>query len=148
MTKLGEGQFGQVYLIKERRLGSLFALKSINKSDIIKEGMEESVLSEREILKNIHHPLIVGYYKSFEDQKSIYLLLEYIHGIEMYYAIREIGILTKSMSRFYFGSVLLAIEYLHSESIIYRDVKPENCIVNSEGKVLLIDLGTAKILKR
>jgi cGMP-dependent protein kinase len=91
--------------------------------------------------------LVVGYYKAFHDKYRVYFLLEYINGIEMYYAIREINIMSKNITRFYFGSVLVSIEYLHSINIIYRDVKPENCMIDSDGRVFLIDLGTAKKLK-
>lgn len=78
---MGEGQFGQVYLIKDRKLSTLYALKCIEKAGIVNEGMEESVISERKILSMINHPLIVGYYKAYQDSKHIYLLLEYISGI-------------------------------------------------------------------
>lgn len=65
----------------------------------------------------------------------------------MFDAIRDIGILNKVIARFYFGSLILAVEHLHSKNIIYRDLKPENSIVNLQGKVYLIDMGTAKVLK-
>lgn len=66
-------------------------------------------MSEREILSSLCHPLIVGYYKAYQDRKNIYFLLEYIYGIEMFDAIREIGILNKIITRFYLGSLILAV---------------------------------------
>jgi cGMP-dependent protein kinase len=65
----------------------------------------------------------------------------------MFDAIRDIGLLNKVIARFYLGSLILAVEHLHSKNIIYRDLKPENSIVDHQGKVYLIDMGTAKILK-
>ena len=70
-----------MFLVKNRKLGNLYALKCLSKKSIKAEGMEDSVLSERNILSTVCYPLIVGYYKSFQDQQYIYLLLEYINGI-------------------------------------------------------------------
>ena len=90
--------------------------------------------------------MIVGFYEAFHDDKNVYFFMEYLNGVEMFEAIREIGILTKKIATYYFGSILLAIESLHEKNIIYRDIKPENSIITYKGKVILIDLGTCKRL--
>ena len=84
--------------------------------------------------------------KTFKTDDYIFLLLEYINGIDFFDVLREIGLCKISTSRFYFGCFLLAIEELHSRNIVYRDLKPENAVVDTEGYLYMIDLGTAKEL--
>lgn len=86
------------------------------------------------------------FYRTFKDNNSVYFLTEFISGMELFDAIREIGLLSTTDSQYYIGSLILGMEYLHGKHIIYRDIKPENIMVNSEGHMLLIDMGTAKIL--
>ena len=85
--------------------------------------------------------------KSFKDQNYIYFVEEYIKGMELFDVIREIGLLNLYDSQFYIGSLILCMEYLHFNHIIYRDIKPENIMVDEKGFIKLIDLGTAKNLK-
>lgn len=145
--KLGEGQFGQVYLVKESKTSqNLYALKCIRKAEVISHRMEKIVLEEKHILEQINSPLTVGFVRSFKDNRHVFLLLEYIKGFELYDGIREIGLLTKPIASFYIGSLLLSLEYLHLKNIIYRDLKPENVMVDSTGYLKLIDMGTAKQL--
>jgi cGMP-dependent protein kinase len=72
--------------------------------------------------------------------------MEYVKGFELFDIIREIGILSKGIGRFYMSSLVLSIEYLHLKNIIYRDLKPENVMVENDGHLKLIDMGTAKKL--
>lgn len=88
MKKLGEGQFGSVHLVKERISGMLFAVKMLEKKIIKEEELTNYVVGERQILSLIYHPLVVGFYKAFEDQHYIYFFMEHIEGIEMFEAIR------------------------------------------------------------
>jgi cGMP-dependent protein kinase len=85
--------------------------------------------------------------KSIKDQNNIYFLVEYIKGMELFDVIRDIGLLNTFDSQFYIGSLIVCMEYLHSLSIIYRDIKPENIMVDHQGYMKLIDMGTAKFLE-
>lgn len=77
-------------------------------------------------------PFVMKFYRSFKDNSNIYFLEEYVKGIELFDAIRDIGLLKTYDSQFYTGSLILALEYLHSLSVIYRDIKPENIMVDEK----------------
>ncbi|EGR27973.1 protein kinase domain protein [Ichthyophthirius multifiliis] len=146
LQKLGVGQFGSVYLVKNIQNNQIFALKIIQKHYIVQINLENHMIEEKKVMQMINHNNLVVYIKSFNDQYFIYFLLEYIHGQELYEVIREIGILSIWDSQFYIGSLILIFEYLHSLNIVYRDIKPENIMINDKGYVKLIDMGAAKIL--
>lgn len=113
----------------------------------MEQHLESHLLHEKKVLEAIQFPLLMRFYKSLRDENHIYFLVEYIKGMELFDVIREIGLLNTYDSQFYTASLLLCMEYLHSHSIIYRDIKPENIMVNHEGYIKLIDMGTAKYLK-
>jgi len=86
----------------------------------------------------------VQFIRTFQDSESVYILTEFLGGGELFYAIREIGRLTKEQAQFYGGSLVLALEYLHTRGIIYRDLKPENVLLDDRGNAKLVDFGCCK----
>ena len=92
----------------------------------------------------IDHPMIVKLVRTFKDSKRIYFLLEYVHGLELGIIMRHVGALNNSDAHFYIGSLILVLQYLHDRDIVYRDLKPDNIMVDTTGYIKLIDFGTAK----
>jgi cGMP-dependent protein kinase len=121
-----------------------YAIKAINKDRINSEKMQTNIQLEKNILLKIDHPFIVKLVKCLKDKKNIYFLMEYLKGKELFDVIRDIGLLNKEQTNFFIASMLIAINYLHSRKIIYRDIKPENIVVTRNGYIKLIDFGTAK----
>lgn len=81
---------------------------------------------------------------TFQDDTNLYMLLEYVVGGELFSHLRRAGRFTNDMTRFYASEIVLAIEYLHSKNIIYRDLKPENLLIDHQGHIRLTDFGFAK----
>lgn len=143
---VGRGTFGTVKLVHENTTKVRYALKCVRKSVVRDKKQEQSIRMEREILAENDHPFIVHLVKTFRDRKFLYFLTELVTGGELYDAIRELDLLTREQAQFYLGSLTLAIDYLHEKNIAYRDLKPENVLLDSQGYIKLIDFGCAKKL--
>lgn len=142
IAHIGEGQFGTVASVYIRGFFvEKFALKKMHKMKVLKEEQQAAVKLEREILADCCHPLIVRYVTTFQDARSVYILMEELMGGDLFTAIRDIGELTEEHSLFFSASLVLAIEYLHSRRVIYRDLKPENVMLTATGFVKLVDMG-------
>jgi cGMP-dependent protein kinase len=147
LKKIGEGQFGSVFAVKDKVSGKLYALKAISISQVNDDGLEKHIICEKEVLtliKGCHHLVdLQGY---FRDKFYIYFLLEFIRGMELFDVIRVMDLLDNDQAKYYVASMILALEQLHNKSIVYRDLKPENVMIDEKGQLLLIDMGTAKVL--
>ncbi|EAY18113.1 AGC family protein kinase [Trichomonas vaginalis G3] len=144
LSVIGRGFYGKVLLVKCKRTGELFAIKSIRKSILIEQNKIRIVLSERNIMVKSHHPFIVQLKFAFQTQSKFYLGLEYVPGGELFTHIYRDGFLQPREYQLVIAQVALALQYLHSIGIIYRDMKPENILIDADGYVKLTDFGLSR----
>ena len=148
---IGTGTFGRVKLVKLRGNEKMppFALKILRKKLIVRYKQVDHVRSERETLSKISklpHPFIVNFFLTFQDETFIYFLFEYICGGELFSFLRQQIRFPLDTVKFYACQMVLAIEFLHSKDIVYRDIKPENILIDRKGNLKLTDFGFAKVL--
>lgn len=166
---LGGGAFSRVSVVSEQTTGRSYALKRMRKSAVVQ--CPEHVFCEQTITRNLTHPFCIRQYASFQDKYHLYFLFDLMSGgdlmdvlvseaqvIKMRVAqgalkrgcfapqVKVLKGLNESLARFYVGSIVLALEYLHEHSIVYRDLKPENVFIDNSGYVKLGDFGFAKML--
>ena len=144
IKELGSGSFGSVNLVKNKKNKYYYAIKALDLQQIKKENLEVCVELEKDVLLKIDHPFIMKMVKYLKNDSYIFFINEYIKGKELWEVIRDIGLLSKEQTQFYGGSILLAIDYLHKQKVIYRDIKPENVMVTVKGYIKIIDFGTVK----
>ena len=148
LTCLGKGSFGTVHLVKQRVTGRLFAQKMFRKASLtVQKTLIEQTKTERVILESVNrHPFVVKLYYAFQDQEKLYLILEYAQGGELFTHLATEHIFPEATASFYMAEMVLALEHLHhTVGVVYRDLKPENCLLDSEGHLLLTDFGLSKV---
>jgi protein kinase A len=151
MKTLGTGTFARVWLTKfAGRKGSdksqVFALKVLRKVDVIRLKQVEHVRNERNVLAAVAgHPFITTMVASFQDADTLYMLLDYCPGGEVFSYLRRARRFNEPTSQFYAAEICLILEFLHDkEGVAYRDLKPENILIDAEGHLKLVDFGFAK----
>jgi len=146
---VGTGTFGRVRVVKIKGNADRtpLAMKILKKSEVIRLKQVEHVKAEKQILTMIEHPFIVNLLNTFQDEKRLFMLLEYVNGGELFSFLRKEGRLPNDHARFYAGEIILAFAYLHSMHIVYRDLKPENLLIDCEGHIKITDFGFAKVVE-
>jgi serine/threonine protein kinase len=145
---LGKGSYGTVLLVRQRATGRLFAQKQFKKASItVHKKLIEQTKTERNILESVNrHPFIVNLYYAFQDHEKLYLILEYAQGGELFHHLAAERMFSEDVAAFYMAEMVLALDHLHrTVGVIYRDLKPENCLLDSEGHLLLTDFGLSKV---
>eukprot|EP01137_Pigoraptor_chileana_P017599 Opistho-2@75902 len=144
---LGTGSFGRVMLCKAKHNGEYYAMKILRKERVVKLKQVEHSLNEKHILAAINFPFVVNMLCAFQDKANLYMLLEFIVGGELFSYLRRVGRFPEDQTRFYGSQIVLAFEYLHALNLIYRDLKPENLLIDSRGYIKITDFGFAKLVK-
>ena len=145
---LGKGTYGTVNLVKQRVNGRLYAQKQFKKASLVLyKKLVEQTKTERQILESVNrHPFVVKLYYAFQDCEKLYLILEYGQGGELFTHLNTEKMFSERVAAFYMAEMVLAISHLHNElGVVYRDLKPENCLLDADGHLLLTDFGLSKV---
>lgn len=142
---IGLGTFGRVKLVIHTPTGRPYALKCLKKRMLLRLNQVANVSSEHALLSTCNHPFLLKLAAAFQDTESLYMVLEFVQGGEVYRLLYD-GPLEVEHARYYAASVVAAFSYLSSLNVVYRDLKPENLLLASSGQLRLVDFGFAKTL--
>lgn len=141
---LGRGSFGEVYLVKYIQTQEEFAMKILAKNRIIAERLVKYAVTERNVMSSIRHPFIVSLKYAFQTVSKLYMIQDYCSGGTLKNVLTKKRILDEDLARIYICEIILGLEELHKNGIIYRDLKPENVAITADGHIKLIDFGLSK----
>lgn len=152
------GTFARVCLVRpagantpldQQQKPEVYALKILRKTEVVRLKQIDHVRHERAVLADVvGHPFITNLLASFSDADSLYMLLDYVPGGELFSYLRKFRRFAEPAARFYAAEIVLVLEYLHEQQggVAYRDLKPENLLLDQDGHIKLVDFGFAKRL--
>ncbi|KAF2164720.1 hypothetical protein M409DRAFT_25113 [Zasmidium cellare ATCC 36951] len=141
---LGTGSFGRVHLVQSKHNQRFYAVKVLKKAQVIKMKQVEHTNDERKMLQRCRHPFLITLWGTWQDAKNLYMVMDFIEGGELFSLLRKSQRFPNPVAKFYAAEVTLALDYLHSMNIIYRDLKPENLLLDRHGHIKITDFGFAK----
>lgn len=165
LRTLGTGSFGRVHLVQSKHNQRFYAVKVLKKAQVVKMKQVEHTNDERRMLGEVKHPFLITLWGTFQDSRNLYMVMDFVEGGELFSLLRKSGVslptippdqllslwyadfhqrFPNPVAKFYAAEVTLALEYLHSKNIIYRDLKPENLLLDRHGHLKITDFGFAK----
>ncbi|XP_072383949.1 cAMP-dependent protein kinase catalytic subunit 1-like [Diabrotica undecimpunctata] len=144
MKILGTGSFGKVVLCQYKDEEDLYAMKIMEKVNIVRTKQVIHTISEVKFLDAFKFPFIINLQYFFKNNVYIFIVMPFINGGEMFYHLRSTKKFDETLSKFYAAQVTLAFEYMHHMGVVYRDLKPENILIDSTGYLKITDLGFCK----
>lgn len=144
LTVIGKGSFGKVLQVRKKDTGRIYAMKVLNKKNILENNELEHTRTEKNILQKLAHPFLVNLNYSFQTSDKLYFIMDYINGGELFFHLQKEHKFTPDRVKFYCAEIMLGLEYLHNSGVIYRDLKPENILLSADGHICLTDFGISK----
>ncbi len=144
---IGIGNSGRVYLVVHRKNKKVYALKAMDKCKIRHAKQLQHTKNELDIFRSLDHPFCTKFIGAYQDSVWLYILQEYLPGGEFFSHLQDVAVLPEQDCKFYAANVLLALEHIHHHSMIYRDLKPENLLLDRDGYIKIADFGFAKRTK-
>ena len=141
---IGKGSFGKVFLVRQVRTNKIFAMKVLKKENIVKRNQVEHTRTERSVLGYVRHPFVVGLQMAFQTRDKLFFVLDYCAGGELFCHLQRLGKFAEPRARFYTAELVLALAHVHALGVVYRDLKPENVLLDQRGHVRLTDFGLSK----
>ena len=145
---VGQGAFGKVYKIVNKKTKKMHAMKCIRKDRALENNSVNNLLLEKEILFSEKHPFLVSMDYVFQNEHRIFFVMDFIEGGELFRHLCTVRKFSEEQGKFMIAQVAIALQHLHDKNIIYRDLKPENVLVETDGYLKLTDFGLAKKAKR
>ncbi|KAI9934914.1 hypothetical protein ASPWEDRAFT_660030 [Aspergillus wentii DTO 134E9] len=141
---LGTGSFGRVHLVQSKHNHRFYAIKVLKKAQVVKMKQIEHTNDERRMLNRVRHPFLITLWGTWQDSRNLYMVMDFVEGGELFSLLRKSQRFPNPVAKFYAAEVTLALDYLHSQQIIYRDLKPENLLLDRHGHLKITDFGFAK----
>lgn len=148
MRSVGKGSFGKVRIVQHKKTKNQFALKYINKSKIIEMKAVNNTIQERRLLENLHNQFLCNLRYAFQDDENLFMVLDLMLGGDLRFHLQERKRFSDKAVQFFIAEITCALEYLHSNRVIHRDIKPDNVLLDHLGHVHLTDFNVAVKLKK
>ncbi|THH05261.1 hypothetical protein EW146_g9949 [Bondarzewia mesenterica] len=138
---IGKGAFGEVRLVQKTDTGRVYAMKTLQKAEMLKRDQLAHVRAERDVLAESTSPWVVQLYYSFQDPLYLYLIMEFLPGGDLMTMLMKYDVFSEDVTRFYMAECALAVEAVHNLGFIHRDIKPDNILIDKNGHLKLSDFG-------
>ena len=144
---IGVGSYGKIYVASKKSSKKLYAIKILNKKNVYNQIEKQNIRTERTVLAKLNHPFIMKLFYAFQTKRNLYFITQFMQGGELNYHIykEQNNYFSEEKTKFYAAEIIIAINYLHINNCIYRDLKPENVLIDKDGHIKLIDFGLSKI---